>query len=31
MSSRNTALVRRAGRKGLAKAQGLTQRVAAAG
>ena len=31
MSSRHTALVKRAGRKALTKAQGLTQQVAAAG
>lgn len=31
MSSRNTTLVRRAGRKSLTKALGLTQQVAAAG
>jgi hypothetical protein len=31
MSSRNAALARRAGRKALTKALGLTQQVAAAG
>jgi hypothetical protein len=31
MSARQTALVKRAGRKSLAKALGLTQQVAAAG
>ncbi len=31
MTSRNSALVKRAGRKALTKALGLTQQVAAAG